>query len=118
MADLKLRHYQSYWRASLRAPDGTEMAQVFNGEATEAKAWDEARDYFLSTVLPKMLEAGNDDMSVTSYAHGRFTDALLSASSCDEIVLWCDPWELRIEHYPEELLRADDERRALRRLSH
>ena len=93
---------QSYWRASLRAPDGTEMADVFNGEATEAKAWDAAQAYFLSTVLPKMLEVGNDDMSVTSYAHGRFTDALLSAASCDEIVLWCDPWELRLEHYPEE----------------
>ena len=47
-----------------------------------------------------MLKVSIDGMDVTSHTHSRFTDALLSQAG--DIVVWCEPWEMRLEHYPAE----------------
>ena len=93
---------KSYWRASLRAPDNTETCEVFEGEATDTPAWNAGQAWLLQNALPRMLAVSAvDGMDVTSHAHSRFTDALLSQSG--DIVVWSDPWEMRLEHYPTEV---------------
>ena len=91
---------KSYWRASIQAPDNTETCEVFEGEEADAAAWNAGQAWLLSNALPRMLATSVDDMDTTSYAHSRFSDALLSQKG--DIVVWCDPWEMRLEHYPAE----------------
>ena len=91
---------KSYWRASLRAPDNTETCEVFAGEARDTAAWNSGQAWLLGNALPRMLEVSVDGMDITSHAHSRFTDALLSQAG--DIVVWCEPWEMRLEHYPAE----------------
>lgn len=93
---------QAFWRASLRAPDGTELSEAFPGAENDNAVRLDGVLWLRNTALPRMLQAApaNDDMTVHHHAHERFQDALLSEPR--DIVSWCDPWEMRLEHYPAE----------------
>ena len=93
---------KSHWQASLRAPDGTEMSEIFEGERNNSSAWNSASAWLMNKALPRMKTTEEGLSNTTEYAHGRFQDALLSQTG--DIVVWCDPWEMRLEHYTAQVI--------------
>lgn len=91
---------KSIWQASICAPDGSVLSEVFEGERNNTTSWNAANAWLLHEALPKMQMPDHSHCSMTQRAHSRFMDALLSQDG--DIVIWCDPWEMRLEHYTAE----------------
>lgn len=101
---------KSLWQASLRAPDGSVTSETFKGERSDQKACEKAGAWLMLKALPRMLsQSDGSGMDVTSNAYNRFVDALLSQDG--EIVAYCDPWEMRLEHYTAADLEQLEEAR-------
>ncbi len=92
----------SEWRATLIAPDGREICETFEGSRGDRAAWNRAIEFLMHGALPQMHAASGAGglCDMTERARSRFHDALLSHDG--EIVVICDPWQMRLEHTSSE----------------
>ena len=95
---------KSIWHASIRAEDGSVLAQSFEGEKDDSNAWNAARLWLENTAVPALRDTTTESPA-SLQACDRFAEALRSQKG--DIVMWEEPCEMRLEFYPADFLEEN-----------